>query len=256
MELRAPYRFSQSTRTDKEQDYASQAEAFFYECEYSGFEQMQNFPLFTSRQDITRYLAKAELFKKVLHVQGSIVECGVLFGGGLLWWGHLSSIYEPVNFQRTIIGFDTFSGHASLSDADRDSESEEAKDNGLAVDSYATIKRAVELYNMNRPIGHREKIEIIKGDACATIPEYLDENPQLVVSLLYLDFDVELPTVTALKELVPRMPRGAVIGFDELNLKAWKGEGQAVIEYFQSLNFLRIERFPWASTISYATIGE
>ena len=46
------------------------------------------------------------LFKKILHVHGSIVECGVHQGSGVLTWGILSSIFEPVNHVRKIIGFD------------------------------------------------------------------------------------------------------------------------------------------------------
>ena len=47
----------------------------------------------------------AVVSKQVLDVNGSIVECGVLHGGGLLTFAKLSAIFEPVNHTRRIIGF-------------------------------------------------------------------------------------------------------------------------------------------------------
>jgi len=73
------------------------------------------------------------------------------------------------------------------------------------------------------------------------------------VSLLYLDFDIYEPTVAALKHFVPRMPKGAVIAFDELNLKDWKGESVAVLESLNLREF-RIERCSFGSVMSFAQI--
>ena len=46
------------------------------------------------------------------------MELGVLGGGSLLSWAQLSSIYEHLNYQRKIIGFDTFRGFAKLTSQD------------------------------------------------------------------------------------------------------------------------------------------
>ena len=53
--------------------------------------------------------------------------------------------------------------------------------------------------DFNRPNGHIPKIEFIQGDANVTIPEFVQDNPFLIISLLYLDFDIYEPTKTALK---------------------------------------------------------
>ena len=50
-----------------------------------------------------------------------------IFGAGLMTWNQLSSIFEPVNHTRKIIGFDTFSGFTSLKQEDKGSTSEFAK---------------------------------------------------------------------------------------------------------------------------------
>ncbi len=91
------------------------------------------------------------------------------------------------------------------------------------------------------------------GDATTTIPRYVEKNPHLVVSMLYLDFDIFEPTKVALECLLPRIPKGGVIGFDELNQKQWPGETLAVMEQV-GLRNLRIHRFPYTPALSYAVV--
>jgi hypothetical protein len=213
-----------------------------------------NFPLYAPRQDLARFLCKYEIFKRVLDVQGSVIECGVAFGGGVLGWAQASAILEPMNYQRRVIGFDTFTGFPGLSENDPAAEAKEARAGGFAIDSYDEIMRCATLLDANRPIGHIPKVELVRGDANETIPLYVEKNPHLVVSLLYLDFDIYEPTKTAIEHFVPRMPKGAVIAFDELNHPSWPGETLAALEMF-NLNELRLERVPFVPTISFAQIG-
>jgi hypothetical protein len=92
-----------------------------------------------------------------------------------------------------------------------------------------------------------------KGDIVQPLPRYLESHQHLVVSLLHLDMDVYEPTRVALEKVVPRMPRGAVIVFDELNQIPYPGETRAVQEVL-GLSELRIKRFPWETGISYAIL--
>ena len=55
-------------------------------------------------------------------------------------------------------------------------------------------------------------------------PEFVEENQHLVVSMLFLDMDLYEPTLAALKHFVPRMPKGSVLAFDELDNPIWPGE--------------------------------
>lgn len=214
---------------------------------------LENFVKYIPRQRLAKFLVHYEIFKKILHVQGSIVECGVLRGEGLFTWAKLSAIFEPVNHTRKIVGFDTFAGFPDLHEKDRGSTSDHFHKGGLCVDSYDDIQQGIALYDQNRPVGHIPKIELVKGDIRQTLPQYLQENPHLVVSLLHLDLDIYEPTKTAIESLVDRMPRGAVLVFDELNSKIWTGETVAVHETL-GLKNLRIERFPFDSYVSYAVL--
>ena len=243
-----------TTRSEKEQNYAALMEQCIANSPYSNLDRLRNFSLYAPRQDLTNFLVRYEIFKRVLEIQGSIIECGVLRGGGLMAWAQFSAIFEPTNHQRRIVGFDTFSGFPKLSRQDQSSESTQARRGGLAVDSFDHLQQCIELFDMNRFVGHVPKVELVRGDATKTIPQYLKENPQLIVSLLYLDFDIYEPTLAALKHFLPRMPKGAVIAFDELNLKDWRGESIAVLETL-NLREYRIERCSFGSAISFAQIG-
>src|ERR1700674_4107041 len=76
-----------TTRSEKEQVYAVQMERCIADSPFSNLERLQNFPLYTPRQDLTNFLVRYEVFKRVLQIQGSIIECGVLRGGGLIGLG-------------------------------------------------------------------------------------------------------------------------------------------------------------------------
>jgi len=71
--------------------------------------------------------------------------------------------------------------------------------------------------------------------------------------LLFLDFDLYEPTKTALEYFYPRMPKGSIIAFDELDNPLWPGETQAMIEFCKE-NKLRIQRLPFDPYIGYAVV--
>ena len=247
-------RFKDPLTTSKNDlDYVSRVEEYFKASQGTVSEKLENFPKYSSRQSLTRFLDRYEMFKQILNVQGSIIECGVLLGGGLMSFAHFSSILEPVNLQRKIIGIDTFSGFPNVSARDTKGKSQFAKKGGYNANSYEDLKKCIELYDSNRFINHIPKMELVKGDATKTIPKYIKDNPHLVISLLYLDFDLYKPTKVALENFVPRMPKGAIIGFDEINVKAWPGETEAVLETF-GISKLRIKRSSFSSVSCYAVL--
>jgi len=217
-------------------------------------EKIEGFGKYVSRQSLAKFLTKVEIFQKILHVNGSIVECGVLHGAGTLTWAKLSSIHEPSNHVRKVIGLDTFEGFPGVHDKDtRTGSFDQLRAGGLTGSTRESVEEAVRVYDLNRPIAHIPKVELVQGDIRETAPRYLTENPHLVVALLYLDLDLYEPTKAALEAFVPRMPKGAVIAFDELNARIFPGETLAVDEVLGLAN-LRIRRFPYDSYVSYAVI--
>ena len=223
-------------------------------------DRIDGFPKFASRQALAKFLARYEIFQRSLRVNGSIIECGVLHGAGLLTWAKLSSILEPANHTRKIIGFDTFTGFPAVDAADlagkKERKSAHLKKAGFsAAGAYEDILKAVEVYDLSRFLNHFPKVEVVKGDFEVTAAQYLKDHPHLVVSLLYLDFDIYRPTKLALELFLPRVPKGGVVVFDELNEEAFPGETIAVLEAL-NLNALRVRRFDFEPRMSYAVIGD
>jgi hypothetical protein len=188
----------------------------------------------------------------VLPVKGSIIECGVYRGFGLMTWAKLSAMLEPENLTRRIYGFDTFQGFPSIDERDRNPLMP-ARPRQLAADSHDELLRLIEEYDADRFLGHIGKVELVKGDIIKTLPEFVASRQHLVVSLLFLDCDLYEPTRVALQHVLPRMPKGAVVAFDELDNPIWPGETAAAVEAL-GLGRLRLRRLEWDPYIAFAVI--
>lgn len=239
-------------RTSNEADIGKRLEGVFSDNQASIEEKLENFPKYVRRQKVTRYLALYELFKLTLPVKGSIVECGVNSGFGLMSWANFSAVLEPNNLTRRIYGFDTFSGFEEPSAKDQNPRYNPSKGD-LASDSYSELSSLIEIYDDNRFLGHVDKVHMVRGDVKETIPSFLEDHNHLVVSLLFMDLDLYEPTKVALEHLVPRIPKGGILAFDELDNPIWPGETSAALEVL-GLNKLELKRFDFDPYISYAII--
>jgi hypothetical protein len=240
-------------RTTAESQEAELNKQWFERNKLSWESKMENFPKYVRRQNLTRFLVLYEIFKRIINIKGSIIECGVNQGYGISSWSKLSAILEPVNLTRRVYGFDTFDGFPSISQKDFSNSSSHVKPGDLSADTYEELIDLAKIHDSSRFLGHIPKVELIKGDAVNTIPNFLEETPHLIVSLLYLDFDLYEPTMVALETFVPRMPKGAIIAFDELDNPLWPGESKAMIDFFKDKK-LKIERLPFDPYVGFAVI--
>jgi len=235
-------------------DYKEKLESYFKSGDDDIVFKLQNFTKYVPRQSLTRFLTRYEIFKKILKVQGSIVEVGVLGGGSLMSWAQLSAIYEHLNHQRKVFGFDVFGSAANLSESDMTGSAlEQYKEGSMRLDSYDDILKSIEVFDSNRFLASVEKVFLIKGFAEKTIPKFLNEYPETIVSLLYLDVNLYEPTKAALEKFYPRMPKGSVIVFDELNDRGLPGETLALLDTI-GVNNLAIKRFTHDTKISYVVL--
>src|SRR2546421_5552544 len=151
---------SKPLRTLEEIQVGQELEAVFNACGDSLQIRLESFPKYVRRQTLTRFLALYELFKQVLPVKGSVIECGVNRGFGLMTWAKLSAVLEPVNLTRRIYGFDTFCGFPVINDKDAPGLDKESPSRGdFAADSYEELLRLIALYDEDRFLGHIPKVE-------------------------------------------------------------------------------------------------
>jgi hypothetical protein len=204
--------------------------------------------LFTTRQGVTDLIARIDLFKLILEIPGHIVECGVNKGNSLMLYGHLSSILEPYAINRTVVGFDTFSGFRSINyEKDPLDINQETFADGS---SLGTLNQAIHLFDQNRVVPHFNRIEVVVGDAVTTIPEYVQTTKHMTIAMLYLDFDLYEPTKVAIEHFYPLVCKGGLVVFDEFNYKNYAGETEAFINTISPSN-ARLQKFNYAPFISY-----
>jgi hypothetical protein len=239
-------------RTGNEQEAAVAYARLFAECADPPELKLAHFAKYIRRQDLTRLLARYEIFKRILPVKGSVVECGVYRGAGLMSWANFSAILEPNNLMRRIYGFDSFAGFPQISSQDATS-ARNTRPGELSADCFEELQSLIGAFDQNRFLGHVPKVELIRGDAAATIPAFIESHPHVVISLLFLDFDLYEPTKIALEYLLPRMPKGAVIAFDELDNPAWPGETLALL-HGRGIGSLWLERLDFDPYIGFAVV--
>ena len=239
-------------RTEAEQQVGKNIEKIFEACPDSVETKLENFPKYVRRNQLKRFLAMYEIFKLVLPVKGSVVECGVFKGFGTMTWAKLSTSLEPENLTRRIYGFDTFAGFPNVGEHDQNKVAAPVE-GALYADSYEELQELIVEYDADRFLGHVDKVHLIKGDVCETVPRFVEDNQHLMVSLLFLDVDLYEPTKVALEQFVPRMPKGAVIAFDELDNPMWPGETKALVDAL-GIDHLEIRRMEWDPYIGFAII--
>jgi hypothetical protein len=238
-------------RTPAEQEVGKSIERIFAACPDPVEIKLENFPKYVRRQHLKRFLAMYEIFKLALPVKGSVVECGVFKGFGVMSWAKLSAMLEPENLTRRIYAFDTFSGFPSVSEKDANPVAS-PHEGALYADSYDELQALIAEYDRDRFLGHIDKVELIRGDVVETVPRFLDAHPHLVVSLLFLDLDLYEPTRVALRHFLPRMPRDAVLAFDQLDNPMWPGETLALLEEIGLR--IRLRRLEWDPYLAFAVL--
>ncbi|WP_188066251.1 TylF/MycF/NovP-related O-methyltransferase [Brevibacillus brevis] len=216
-------------------------------------EMIDHMGLYVHRQMLSRMLFLNDIFQQILNVNGVIMEFGVRWGTNLAIYEALRGIYEPYNYTRKIVGFDTFEGFPSVDEKD-------GTDSIIKKGAYA-VTEGYEEYLENllftrqklSPLNHINKFELVKGDATQTLKKYLEEHPETIISLAYFDFDIYEPTKVCLELILERVTKGSIIAFDELNYPAFPGETLALLEVL-GINKYQIRRSKFATVPSYIII--
>jgi hypothetical protein len=194
-----------------------------------------------------------ELYKKIIDVHGVIIEFGVRWGQNLALFESFRGIYEPFNYNRKIIGFDTFDGFPFISKKDGQSDAVEKGAYSTTKNYEKYLEKILDYHETESPISHIKKYKLIKGDATETIDKFLAENPETIIAFAYFDFDLYEPTKKCLEAIKNHITKGTLIGFDELNMHEFPGETLAFKEVF-GLNKFKIIRSPFSPLQSYIII--
>ena len=239
--------------SSEEKDIQKQFVALFKSSLLPDDEILPNLGLFLTSKALSRILFFYEIYKKIIHTHGIIIEFGVRWGQTLSIMSALRGIFEPFNRHRKIVGFDTFDGLKGISK--EDGELSKCKDGSFSVtpgyEDY--LDRILSMQEKLNPMSHLKRYELVKGDAVKTIPEYLKRHPETIISLAIFDFDIYAPTKAALEAIKPHLCKGSILVFDELCDDILPGETIALKETW-GLNNVRLQRFPMTARISYLEV--
>lgn len=208
---------------------------------------LENLELYMRPQRISEILSLQQIYMKILDVHGIVIEFGVRWGRHLSVFSALRAIYEPYNFYRKIVGFDTFTGF--LESALEDGKSDRVHVGSMSVsEGYENyLDKVLTLHEAEAPLSHLKRIELYKGDAPVELAKYLEQHPETIIALAYFDMDLYKPTKDCLELIKPYLTKGSILAFDELLHPEFPGETLALKEVMDITQY-KIERF---STIPY-----
>jgi hypothetical protein len=194
------------------------------------------------RNSVSRILHLDNMYKKIVGVAGSILEFGVQWGATLAQLIALRGIYEPYNYRRHIFGFDTFEGFKNTHDK-IDGTHVEDGDYSVNKNYEKKLENILQLHEQGCPLSHIKKFTLIKGDASLTSKQWLIDYPHAVISMAIFDMDIYKPTRDALEAIIPRLTKGSVLIFDEINCEEFPGETKAIDDVLE-LNKLKLNHNP------------
>jgi hypothetical protein len=189
-----------------------------------------NLGLFMRSSALARIFFLNEIYEKIVDIPGCVMEFGTWWGQSLVLFENFRAIHEPYNFNRRIIGFDTFSGYTGV--GNKDIPSETIKPGGYAtIEDYESyLAELIDYHESENVMSHIKKHRLVRGDASETVPKFLSDNPETVVALAFFDMALYEPTKICLEALKPHLIKGSVLAFDELNAPEYPGETLAVME--------------------------
>lgn len=155
----------------------------------------------------------SSLYRKVKHLSGSIVQCGINHEEGFGRFCCLKGFSENKQ-QHTIVAFDK---PQPVLETSRKNVNPAAAGNNV-LPQHLLVD------------GARQNIDYVPGDINDAIPEYLIENPELKIVMLTLNTDDHDSTLTALDFLFPRLVEGGILVLENYYKK--DVEFAAVNKYF------------------------
>lgn len=207
------------------------------------FEYENNFYLSSDVNRMAKVMAHYDLFKKTVNLPGAIVECGVFKGTSFVRFAAFRELLCNPSAKK-MIGFDAFGEFPETNFqedlASRDKFISDSGEEGIGLEQLMEV------------LAHKKadkNVELIKGNVCDTIPEYLAKHPDLRISFLNIDVDVYEPTKACLELLFDRVVKGGVILLDDY-ASIFPGANKAVEDFLRDTDYVP-QRLPFATTPCY-----
>ncbi len=178
------------------------------------------FHLTSDKSRLQKIITHYEIFKKIIKVDGDILEFGVFKGNSLIRFATFRDMYS---LNKKIHGFDIF-GKFPIQKNNEDNKfiDKFEKESGEGI-SLENLKYFLKKKKINN-------ISLYKGNIAKTLDNFLKENKKIKISFLHIDVDVYEPTKIILDKLYDRVEKKGIILFDDYSII--EGETRAVDEFF------------------------
>lgn len=196
-------------------------------------EKERSLGLFLRGSLLARILATGELYQKIIHLPGIIVDLGTWRGQTAVLCENFRAIYEPLHFNRRILCLDTFDGYRGFTADDKPTPTHRDGTYVVGGDAYAELlKNLLVLHERNNAMGHcHGKHKVIKGDCRETLPAFFREYPNEIISLAFFDLNSFDPTLSAFNLIYERLVPGGVIAFWQLTRDVIPAEARVYAEH-------------------------
>lgn len=190
---------------------------------------------------IGKMMNHLEIYKKIVNLPGDILEFGVYKGTSLVRLLTFRDLLES-SASRKVYGFDMFGKFPDdlTLESDKKFVAQFEGNGGWGI-SKMDLDTLLKEKNFSN-------YELIEGDINQTITKFLQEKPNLKISLLHIDVDVYEPTLNILKGFWDKIVPGGILMLDDYGTV--EGETRAVDEFFSNTSTI-INKMPFYHIPSY-----
>lgn len=181
---------------------------------------VDHWPLYCGIGNLGRAIAIIDLLRSTATVPGHVAEFGTWRGSTLMLLTKLLKLTDP-HGSKMVHCFDSFEGLSAFSAPDGNATAAQGQYRG----SLDELRQMIELYEL------ADDIEIHQGLIENTLPQLLEQRPELSFSFVYCDTDLYSSTRLILEKMHPRLCRGGLFVLDEWNYEDYPGETVATREF-------------------------
>ncbi|GEO10635.1 TylF/MycF/NovP-related O-methyltransferase [Segetibacter aerophilus] len=181
------------------------------------------FPEVSEKSYSGKLIAHYELYRKVSHLEGCVVKCGIASEEGFTRFSMLRNLVTAHPNQK-VVAFEKFSKSLYLTSSTDDSSKLK----------YHIKRSPINVSRIQQKLdkkGIKQQIDFVPGNIGDSIPEYLMENPEMKIAYLNIDFDDYESSLTTLQYFYPRLVHDGILIFDNYYKK--EEDYQAVKDYFK-----------------------
>ncbi len=181
-------------------------------------EMERSLSLFLRGSMLARILGIFEVYQHIVKIPGAILDIGTWRGQTAVLCENFRAILEPLNFQRRIHAFDTFTGYQGFANESRKEEVLSDGTYSLPKNYADLLAKLLQLHERNNAMGHiHDKHHVWEGDCRETLKDFEKQYPSEMIALAWFDVNAMQPTQYAFETVLKHLVPGGIIAIWQLS---------------------------------------